>query len=381
MKIVFNRQALINTMSPLMCAVGSRGTNPITEYLNVKTDAENGVVLTTYDLEKAVRTSTEGNVYEDGNYCVNAVKFLQTLKLMDGDDVTLEINDRLEAFVRSGRAHYKLCALSGDDFPVIPAVQTGEGFEISAKQLKKMIAKTEYAMGINDQRPVLNGAFFKIGGGELLIVACDSFKLAKCRAKVEIRTLSGKNDEFKYILPQRTVSELLKMLPDGDDDKVIFNLSHKNMICTFEGISFFSRLIEGEYIDYDRIILTTHRIHAVIDRNMLLSALERASVVTEEKVPGSTKPPITCEFEGNLLKLSASSSAGVSYDEIETEHEGEDITISFNNRNLMESIRACGSEKMRMDLSTPLNSVNIIPLGEEDGGEEVFFIMPVRTRR
>ena len=170
------------------------------------------------------------------------------------------------------------------------------------------------------------------------------------------------------------------MLPDGEDDTVVFNLSHKNMVCSFNGLTFYSRLIEGEYIDFDRIIIKNHKISVIADRGQLLAALDRAAVVTEEKVPGSTRTPLKFTVEGNVLKLNAVSSVGVSYEELEVEHTGDDIVISFNNRNLIDSVKSCSGEKIRIELSTPLYSINIIPLNPGEGNEDVFFMMPIRTK-
>ena len=154
------------------------------------------------------------------------------------------------------------------------------------------------------------------------------------------------------------------------------------MTCSFEGITFYTRLIDGEYIDYDRIIMRNHKIFITLERDRLISALERASVVTEEKNSGSSMTPITFAVEGNVLKLSAVSVTGGTYEELEIlEHTGEDIVISLNNKNLIESLRSCRSEKVIMELSTPLYSVNVIPAEQKEGDDDVFFIMPIRTRR
>ena len=380
MKIVFNRQQILNSIMPMMCAVGVKGTNPATEYIHIEASEYGEIILTTYDLEKGIKCAVDGRVEEGGDFCVNASKFLQTLKVMENEEIVLSVNADLETSITSGKAFYKMQSLPGSDFPLIPPVKTGSGFEVKSAVLKNMIGKIVYAMGVNDQRPVLNGAFFRITGEELLVVACDSFKLAKCVCRTKIRNLSETEEKYQYIVPQKTVVELLRMLPDGEDDTVVFNLSHRNMVCSFEGLTFYSRLIEGEYIDFDRIIIKNHRISVTVDRNMLLAALERAAVVTEEKVPGSTRTPLKFTVEGNLLKLNAVSSVGVSYDELEIEHSGDDIVISFNNRNLIDSVKACAGKMIRIELSTPLYSINIIPLNPGEDTEDVFFMMPVRTR-
>lgn len=364
----------------MMCAVGMKGTNPATEYIHIEANNDGSIVFTTYDLEKGIKCNAEGKVIEGGDYCVNASKFVQTLKVMDGDEITLEVNANLETSISSGKSFYKMQSLNGSDFPIIPQVKSGSGFEVKASVLKSMIAKITYAMGVNDQRPVLNGAFFRITENRLLIVSCDSFKLAKCVCETNIRNLSDGDSKYQYIVPNKTVVELYRMLPDGEDDTVVFNLSHKSMVCSFDGLTFYSRLIEGEYIDFDRIIIKTHKINITVDKAQLLAALERAAVVTEEKVPGSTRTPLKFSVEGNILKLNAVSSVGVSYDELEIDHNGDDIVISFNNRNLIDSVKVCSGEKIRIELSTPLYSINLVPVNPGEGTDDIFFMMPVRTR-
>lgn len=382
MKIVFNRQQIINTVSPLLCAVGGKSTIPTVECILIEAKAPSEIILTTYDLEKGVRCTAEGSVFEDGFYAINANKFFQTLRVMEGEEVTLTVNDKLETTISSGRSSYKMQAFNGADFPAVPNLRSEMSFEIPAAVLKRSISKVSFAMGVNDQRPVLNGAYFRIIDGEMLVVSCDSFKMAKCRCTASLtnKNTDGSALRYSYIVPQKTVNELLRMLPDGEDDVVTIYMSRKNMVYLFDGITFFTRLIEGEYIDFDRIILKNHKIIVHADKNRLLSALERAAVVTEEKIAGSTRTPIKLSIEGNMLKMTAVSSAGSSYDEIEVEHEGDDILIAFNNRYLIDAVRACSSDRVRIELSTPLYSINIIPADAEDGTEDLFFLLPVRLK-
>lgn len=382
MKIIFNRQQIMNTVSPLLCAVANKRTNPATECILMEAKNPSTVTLTTYDLEKGVRCDAEGTVLEEGCFAINANKFFQTLKVMEGDQVTLTVNEKLEVSIVSGKSFYKMFALPGADFPVVPAVRNDMSFEVPASLLKKVISKISFAMGVNDQRQVLNGAYFRITDGELLAVSCDSFKMAKCccEAKLVNKNSDGSSLRYSYIVPQKTVNELYRMLPDGEEDTVTIFMSRKNMVYVFDGLTFFTRLIEGEYIDFDRIILKNHRINVVADKEQLLSALERAAVVTEEKIPGSTRTPLKFNLEGNMLKLTANSSAGSSYDEIEVDHTGDDLVIAFDNKYLIDALRSCDTERIRIELSTPLYSINIIPLDPTDGSDDLFFLLPVRMK-
>ncbi len=383
MKIIFNRLQLINSISPLLCAVPNKGPFPEVECIHVDASAPGEVVLTTFDLEKAVRVKCEATVLETGVYAIHANKLFQMLKVMDGEDVELTVNAKLETTLKSGKSTHKMSALNPDGFPAIPAINNqAMKYEISCSLLKKMIAKVSFAMGVNDQRYILNGAYFRVEADKIMVVACDGFKMAKCTAKADIINRSEDNMQvrYSYVVPAKTVSELYRMLPDGEDDTIVMHLNRKFLICYFENMTFYTRLIEGEYIDYDRIILKTHKIFINVDRDRLLGALERAAIVTEERIIGSNRTPLRFSPEGDVLKIMANSSAGSSYEEIEVEHEGDDLLISFNNKYLIDAVRSCDCERLRIEMSSAFSSINIIPLDLEEGSDEVFFLLPIKTK-
>jgi DNA polymerase-3 subunit beta len=158
-------------------------------------------------------------------------------------------------------------------------------------------------------------------------------------------------------------------------------MMRKHLVFHFENMVFFSRLVDGDYIDFDRIIIQQHKVYATLDRDVLLSALDRAALITEERVANSVRSHVKLHFEGGLLKIMAASAAGSTYDEIEIDHEGGDILIAFNNRFLIDSVRACVSEKIRIALSSPLTSVNIQPADEDmEASEDLFMLLPVRMK-
>ena len=385
MKIVFNRQEIINCVTPLMCAAsGSRSSIAAVEGILFEAEAPSTVTMTTYDLEKGVRTTVEANVLEGGSCVINAQKFLQSVKVMSGDEITLSVNDRLAVSIMSGKSNYRMSALPAADFPALPALRTELGFTLPSGVLRKMINKVSYAMGVNDQRIILNGTYFKVNDGDLLCVACDSFRLAKSEKKLEFGRINDDRDalHFAYVVPAKTINELCRMLPDDDELTVAVYMGRKHMVYVIEGLTFFTRLIEGEYIDYDRIIIKNHRIIVECPREALLMALEKAAIVTEEKIVGAGRAYVKLSLEGGLLKVTAESALGSSYDEIPVELEGEDIVIAFNNRYLIDSVRSCTGDTVELQMSTPLTSVNIIPVHPDDGEytEDVFFLLPVRMQ-
>jgi DNA polymerase-3 subunit beta len=223
----------------------------------------------------------------------------------------------------------------------------------------------------------------KISDDTVMVVSCDSFKLAKCAKNTELvnKNTNGKDHlEYAYIIPVKTVNELSRLLCDDTDALTQIYVTRKHIVLLIGELTFFSRLIEGEYIDYERIVVKNHKISVKVDKREILSALDRAALVTEEKIAGSVRSHVKLEAAADVLKISAVSSAGSTYDELFIEHEGDDIVIAFNNRYLIDSIKACDSEKILLSLSSPLTSMNIQPADEEDANDEIFMLLPVRTK-
>ena len=377
MKIVFNRQEICNAVAPLMCAVSGKSTLTAVEGILFEAKEDNTCVLTTFDLEKGVRIVIHADVEEPGCYIINAQKFVQTIRVMEGETVTLTVNEKLGAEIVSANSSHKMNALAGADFPEIPKLTSQNTFTLKQSVLKEMLSKVMYAMGVNDQRPVLNGTHFRITDNVLYLVSCDSFKLAKCNVTTEIEA-QGTSD-FSFIIPCKTVNELYRMLDNDEEATVTVYTSRKNIVFDLDSMIFFSRLIDGDYIDYNRIIITTHRISVCVDRAVLIGALERAALVTEERIAGSVRSHVKLTVAGDYLKISATSTAGSTYEELSIEHEGDDLVIAFNNRYLIDSLRACTADRVKLSMTSPLSSINIEPV-EQSEDKELFLLLPVRMK-
>ena len=381
MKIIFNKSKMSATVAPLMSAVSGKSTLTSIEGILIEAKQPDICIMTTYDLEKGIRIQAEAQVIEEGTFIINAQKFNQTLKVMDGEEITLTVDEgKMIASIESGKSFHRMSALPGTDFPMLPKLESDKSFTIGEGTLKTMLTKVMYAMGMNDQRPVLNGCYFEVRAGSLLLVSCDSYKLAKCSMLTEIKNTGAEGTalDFDFIVPSKTVNELYRMLDDDEEKLVKIFMTRKNIIFLMDEFVFFSRLVDGRYIDYERIIVKTHKITVKVNRGVLLSALERAALITEERIAGSVRSSVKLQLEGSLLKVLAVSGAGSTYDEIETEHEGEDLLIAFNNKYLMDSVRACTAEELLISLSSPLTSINIEPSYEREGIEEKFMLLPVK---
>ena len=383
MKVIFDKSTIISAVAPLMCAVSGKSVLSTIEGILIEAKMPDTVTLTTYDLEKGVRVTVEAKVIEEGSFIINAQKFNQTIKVMGEDEITLTVDNKMIACITSGRSSHRMSALAGSDFPAIPDLVSDRSFIVSQAVLKKMIGQVSFAMAVNDQRAVLNGAFFKIEDDSIMTVACDGFKSAKCKSAVELENKNTNGNahlDYSFIVPVKTVNELSRLLSDDEEALTQIYVTRKHIVCLIGDLTFFSRLIDGNYIDFERIVIRNHKITVNAPKAELVSALEKAALVTEERIAGSVRSHVRLEITGGLLKVSATSASGAIYDEVAVQQEGPDIVIAFNNRFLIDSVRACDSDKIKISLSTALTSINIEPGEDLEGKEEIFMILPVRMK-
>ena len=300
---------------------------------------------------------------------------------MDSDTLTLTVDDKCHAIIEYGKSVHQMNALHGSDFPTIPNLESVNNFVISQSVIKELINKVSFAMGVNDQRTVLNGCYFEVEEGKMLAVACDSFRLAKCEKFVDIEntgTGTVRHLAHAFIIPNKSIGELQRILSDNEEKKVKVFVTHRNIIFNLGDMIFFTRVVDGYYIDYEKVIVKTHKIFVDVNREELLSALERACLITEERIVGMVRANVKLDISGGLLKILANSSAGSTYDEIEVAHEGEDLFIAFNNRYLIDCIRACGGDNVKISLSSPHASINVVPIEKDETINEEYMLLPVR---
>lgn len=396
MKIIFYKATMSEAVAPLMSGVSGKTTMAATEGILFEAKMPDVCQMTTFDLEKGVRTTIHVEVVEEGAAVISAAKFSQTVRAMGDGEITLTVDNKNVVTITCGHASHTMSALPASDFPDLPKLQSVNGFTMACKTLRGMIGKGMYAMGVNDQRPFLNGMYMRVTDGRIDIVACDSFRMAVCGAAAETvnwnEGAGGLN--FKFILPNKSVAELFRLLDVKDikadengeitEPQVKIHMFRKNIVFDLGNTIFFSRLIDAEYMDYERVIIRNHKIAVTLDREELLGALERASLITEEKLAGAVRSHVKLDVSGNTLKISAISGAGSAYDEIAIKHEGDDMLIGFNNRYLIDTLRACRAEQIRISMTSALSSINIEPvLTEEEiaaGDNELFFLLPVRMK-
>lgn len=379
MKIKFEKSKMLEKLTRAMGAVSQKNTHPFTEGVLMET-ADDGLKMATYDMEKSVRAFVEAEVIIPGACVINAQRLLSIIRILPESVITLTVDESLLVTIQSGRSSFSLHALPAKDFPQMPVIAGKESFTMEQCALKKMILRTAHSIAQIDQRPILCGAYFKLEQDNIRIVSCDSYTLSLCNLRTPIITVIDNLERTSFIIPGKTVTELVKMLSDEPDVFLTIMVTAKNIIFNMENLVFSSRLVEGEYIDYDRLIPKEQPIEAILDAKAFTEALDRAALISEEKIAGSTKNYVKLSFVGNSLQITSKSANGNIYEEVECEHTGEDIEIGFNCRYLMNTMRAVTTEKVRIRLLTPYMSATIEPLDEEAPDQYLYMVLPLKMK-
>ena len=381
MNVTFEKSALAEAISPLMGAVSAKNTIAAVEGILMTTSGDDACVLTSFDLEKGFRTRVPAKVRESGSYIINGGRLNQIIRTMPEGELNISVDNRLTVKIKSGHSEFELSAMEGSDFPTLPEFRSDLKFSIPQGVLRSMIVRTSFAVGQNEGKAVLNGAFFSFGKDGMKVVACDGNRLAVRERECEIKGIddSGERTDVSFVLPFKTLGELLKLLKD-DEKEISVTVTRRNAVFESEGILFFSRLIEGEYVNYNKFIPSSSKITAVAETEAFIRSLERAFLVSEDRTLGQTKSYVKCTFRPGVLEISSVSANGRVYDETPVSGVEEDIEIGFNCRYLLEALRACGTEKVKCEMNTPLSCMVIRPTEDIPDESFLYLVLPIRMK-
>ena len=370
----------MRVLVPAMGTVSNKNTITAIEGVLIETLGNGKIQISTYDMNKGFRATIEPvEIERTGRYIINAQRLYQTVRVLPDDDITIDVNDKLNCEISCGKASFSMFALKGEDFPNLPDLVTDNGFTVSAEILRKMVSKVAHSIADQDKRPMLCGAFFKISEGGMEVVSCDSYRLSKCNIKCDIASIASDGGiNYSFIIPGHALGELNKVLSDGEDEAVRFYLSRKHAIINKGDVIFFTRTIDSEYIDYNRMIPRDNGIVVTIDRERLLSGLERANIIAEEKIQGSGKSYVKLSVKEQQLSLTSSSVYGCVNDEMDCVHEGDDIEIGFNCRFLIDAVKVAEGENLYVKLKNPNQAITIEAVEESDEFSYCYVIVPVR---
>jgi DNA polymerase-3 subunit beta len=360
------QEQLLGTLQSVAGVVERRHTLPILANVLLRKDGSR-VEFTTSDLEIQVRTSAElGGDAGTLTTTVGARKLIDILRSLPADQSVTLVAAQNKLTLTAGRSRFTLQTLPAEDFPLVnEAVDFGPMFAVPQKTLRWLIDQVHFAMAVHDIRYYLNGILFVAEGRTLTLVATDGHRLALAQA-----ALGHDVPKQEVILPRKTVLELQRLLKD-EDAPIEMRFANNQAKFDFSGLQFVTKLVEGKFPDYNRVIPKGHKNAVTLGREPLLASLQRAAILTSEKFKG-----VRMNFEPGVLSIGASNAEQEeAKEEIEIDYNGDPIDIGFNVTYLIDALANMGVEMIRVELQDG-NASALITAPDQPGFKYV--VMPMR---
>ncbi len=364
MKFICDRTTLSNAISGVSKAVATHSNMPILE--TILFHAEQGrIVLTAYDLEIAITTNIPAIVSNPGELALSAKLIGDMVRRLPSDDIEVESNEDLSVSVKGGITQYNLTSMNPMDYPILPDPGADEAVEIESETLKEMIDTTLFAVSVDDKKPAHTGELFVLNSTSLTIVALDGYRLAIVERPVTATR------EIKIIIPSKTMGEVSRLMGESEE-KVLICANRRFVVFRNEEYTITSRLIDGEYLDYSRVIPAGCTTTVTVSTNAFLNSIDRASLIITERL----KNPLRIRFD-NTVTIRCQTPLGSVQDEIPATIEGQAVEVGFNNRYLMDALRYSGKDEVTLQISGPLAPVKVVPT---EGNDFMFLVLPLRFK-
>jgi DNA polymerase-3 subunit beta len=360
------QEALLAALQAVAGIVERRHTLPI--LANVLLRKTGGTIeFTTSDLEIQVRTRAElGGDGGSHSTTVGARKLIDILRSLPADQLITLSGAQNKLTLQASKSRFTLQTLPAEDFPLVnESADYGPAFSVPQKTLKHLINQVHFAMAVHDIRYYLNGILFVAEGRALTLVATDGHRLALAQAQLEADI-----PKQEVILPRKTVLELQRLLRD-EDTAIEMRFAGNQAKFAFSGMEFVTKLVEGKFPDYNRVIPKNHKNAIVTGRAALLASLQRAAILTSEKFKG-----VRVNVEPGVLRIASSNAEQEeAKEELEIDYNGDAIEIGFNVTYLIDALANMPQEMVKLELQDS-NSSALITVPEQTGFKYV--VMPMR---
>ena len=367
MKFTCATAALSEACQNVQRAISGKTTIPALEGIYIRA-LSGALELTGYDLEVGIQTRIDANVAEEGSIVLNAKVFCEILRKLPGDSVEIECDSRYLASITAGESRYRINGMGAEEYPELPSITGGVPLPLPLNTLRDMIRQTIFAVAINpDTKPIHTGVKFEIRPGEIRLVAIDGFRLAVRREAIDYQ-----GDELNFVVPPKALGELMKF---GDSEQVSIAVGRRHIVFDIGNYHMVSRLLDGEFMQYAAAIPGTFKTQAATDTRTLISAIERISLIITEKV----RSPIRCDVsqQNGRMEFSCATGVGTARDSVSADVSGESFEVGFNNRFLLDALKACDTDQITLNLNGAVQPVVILP---PEGDAFLYMVLPVRLK-
>ena len=363
MKITCSKSDLVSAVSNVSRAVSSKSSIPALEGVLIKAYGES-LNISGYNLEIGITTDIDATIIKEGEIVIGARLFLDIVRRLPEEVVTVETDDRMVTYITCGHADYKIMGMSSVEYPDLPSFEQTDSITLESKVLRDMIRQTVYAVSENMAKPIYTGSLFEISDSTLTIVAIDGYRMAIRKESVN----SG--SEASFVVPGKTQLEVLKLLTE-DDEQIEIIVGQRHITFKINSYSVISRLIEGTFLDYKSTIPSNNKTELVINTRMMIDSVERMSLLNSDRI----QSPVRCKFMDDEIRLSCASAVGRANDVISVPIIGESVEIGFNNRYMLEALKNTDTDEVKLVLNGPISPIVIKPV---KGDSFLSIVVPVR---
>ncbi len=349
MKFKINRDHFSNGLAQVLNVVGSKAAMPILS--NVLIEAEKDQIsLSTTNLDLGIRCKIKAEVKEGGSVTLPVKRLATIVRELPNVDVTVDAAANHQVKIASGGSNFKIMGIGAEEFPKLPDTGDDKTFSLEQAELAGMLGNVAYAQSTDETRYILNGVYFNFKDGKLSLVATDGRRLALVAKEMPVPA----NSAGAIILPAKTVSELLRLLGKGDQLKIAFNDrraafqidTNKDNSGLTDAIYLFSKVVEGNYPNYQQVIPKETHQRIGLERELFLQCVHRAALVTSEK-----SNSVKIKLSANLLEITASSpDFGESHESMAIAYSGPDLQVAFNPQFIMDPLRALTKDQVFFEL-------------------------------
>ncbi|MDZ7860481.1 MAG: DNA polymerase III subunit beta [Candidatus Krumholzibacteriota bacterium] len=366
MKSLIPLDELQKKMSAISSVVPGKTTMPILSMVLIKAE-ENLLTFSATDLDISVTSRIKGKVEKNGSIAAPAKKLTEIVKSLSGDQVSFEV-DKGALNIVSGRSSFVINGRNADDFPQIPKQEGKTGFSIDFKLLEKLIKKTTYAVSTDLTRPALCGVLCKVNTDGMTMVSTDGHRLAKIDLKQKFTNV----DKIDVIIPPKALSTL-KQFSSGQN-RVNIQLAENNVSFSMEDVVIYSRLLEGPFPDFSKVIPENNKKELVLSRTSLLEATKRVSILSDSL----THLVVFSIKEGKILINVKTKELGGAKEEIDVSYSDNPMEIGYNANYLQDILRTMEGDNIIFYLDRPDNAGVVVPAKQEEEYDHLCIIMPLR---
>jgi len=362
MKFSVSKEKLLEGLQTVQNVVSTRTTLPILS--NVLLQATDGQLrFTTSDLDVGIRSAVEVSVEKPGATTLPARRLLSIVRELPASEITVEVDSKNVASIRSGPSFFKILGLPEEEFPPLPKFENAKTFTLRQKDLKDALKKTAYAISTDETRYVLNGILFSFRDNKLTLVATDGRRLAL----VDIELEFPRSHEGDVIIPSKAVGEMARLLTDDGEIKI--SLGENQAAFEVNGTLLVSKLIEGNYPNYRQVIPAETKERVTLERVLFHDAVHRVSLLASEK-----SNSVKLVFTKNNLEIAANTpDVGEARESLAIAYKGRDLAIAFNPEFLMAPLKNLTVDEVFLDLIDEM-SPGVVKIQ----GPFLYVIMPMR---